>query len=165
MRKTGLGVAGAAMVVALALAGPAAADTREVISFADPFSGSGQCDGFELYFEGHDRGTITNFFDGNGVPYRQIGHIHSTETDYNLATGKSVVIRSNVTVRGDLSPEGDLTSFSIMGEFNIGNLPGEGIVIHDAGVVVNGADGSIVAIHGIHDTFTKGDAAFCDAVS
>ena len=85
MRKGRLGVLGAALV--LALAGPAAADTREVFTFADPFEGSGECDGFDLVWEGHDRGRVTNFFDSEGVPYRQIGHIHAIETDTNLQRG------------------------------------------------------------------------------
>jgi len=164
MRTGRLGLVGVALALSLALASPAAADTREVFTFADPFDGSFECDGFEAYFEGQDRGRITNFYDGDGVPYRQVRHIHAIETDYNLETGKSVVIRTNLTVRGDLSPEGELTSFSIMGEFNIGTLPGEGIVIHDAGLVVIDAEGMVEALRGIHDTFTKGEAAFCEAL-
>lgn len=152
-----------ALLLVLALAGPAAADTREVFTFADEFDGSFECDGFEGYYEGHDRGRITNFFDGDGVPYRQVGHIHAIETDYNLETGKSVVVRTNLTVRGVLSPDGELTSFSIMGEFSIGNLPAEGIVIHDAGLAIN-ENGIVEVLRGIHDTFTKGEDAFCDAL-
>jgi len=68
-----------------------------------------------------------------------------------------VVIRTNLTVRGVLSPDGELTSLSIMGEFNIGNEPGEGIVIHDADLVVIGADGMVEALRG-------GEAAFCEAL-
>jgi hypothetical protein len=151
-------------LLVLALTGPAAADTREVFTFADEFDGSFECDGFDGYFEGHDRGRITNFFDGDGVPYRQVGHIHAIETDYNLETGKSVVVRTNLTVRGVLSPDGELTSFSISGEFSIGNAPAEGIVIHDAGLAVIDADGMAEALRGIHDTFTKGEDAFCDAL-
>jgi hypothetical protein len=165
MRNERLRAAGVAVVMALALAGSAAADTRDVFTFADPFSGGGDCDGFQLYYEGHDHGTVTNFFNGQGVPYRQIGHIHSIETDTNLATGKSVVIRTNITVRGELSPDGELTSHSIMGEFNIGNLPGQGIVIHDSGLAVIDENGLVEVLHGVHDTFVEDGDAFCEAVS
>jgi hypothetical protein len=151
-------------LLVLALTGPAAADTREVFTFADEFDGSFECDGFDGYYEGHDRGSITNFFDGDGVPYRQVGHIHAIETDYNPDTGKSAVVRTNLTVRGVLSPDGELTSHSIAGEFNIGNTPAEGIVVHDAGLAVIDADGMAEALRGIHDTFTKGEQAFCDAL-
>jgi hypothetical protein len=154
----------APLLVSAALAAPASADQREVIHFADPFDGSAQCDGFVDNWEGHDRGTITNF-SRNGVLYRQVGHIHSIETDTNSVTGKSVVIRTNITVTGDLTPDGELTAHTISGEFNVGNSPGQGIVIHDAGTVSFDADGMITAIHGIHDTFDIGEDAFCAALS
>jgi hypothetical protein len=155
---------GAALLLSLALAAPAAADTREVFSFADPFDGGGQCDGFELVYEGHDRGTVTNFL-RNGVPYRQVGHIHAIETDTNLTTGKSVVIRTNLTVLGELTPDGELAAHSVSGQFNIGTSPGQGIVIHDAGLARIDADGMADVLHGIHDVFTDGEGAFCRALA
>jgi len=154
----------AALAASLALAAPAAADTREVFHFADPFDGSAQCDGFVNAWEGHDRGTVTNFF-RDGVPYRQVGHIHAIETDVNLSTGKSVVIRTNITVVGDLTPEGDLAAHSVSGQFNIGTLPGQGIVIHDAGLARIDEEGLVAVLHGIHDVFDEGEGAFCEAVS
>jgi hypothetical protein len=154
----------APLLVSAALAAPASADQRDLIHFADPFDGSAQCDGFVDNWEGHDRGTITNF-SRNGVLYRQVGHIHSIETDTNSVTGKSFVIRTNITVTGDLTPDGELTAHKISGEFNVGNSPGQGIVIHDAGTVSFDADGMTTAIHGIHDTFEIGEDAFCAALS
>src|SRR3954453_9385464 len=103
MRNGRLGVAGAGLVLSLAVAGPAAADTLDVFTFADPFSGTGQCDGFVLAWEGCDRGRATNIINGGSVPYRQTGPIHSIATDTNLTTGKSVVPRTNLTVHGFLS--------------------------------------------------------------
>ena len=154
---------GAALLISLVAAAPAAADTRDVFHFADPFEGSAQCDGFVNNWEGHDRGTVTDFF-RDGVPYREIGKIHSIETDVNSVTGKAVVIRTNITVTGDLSPEGELTSWKIAGEFNVGNSPGEGIVLHDAGNV-RFEDGIPTALHGIHDTFQSDEDPFCAALS
>ena len=98
---------GAALLLSLVAAAPAAADTRDVFHFADPFDGSADCGTFVDNWECHDRGTVTDFF-RDGVPYREIGKIHSIETDMNSVTGKSVVVRPNVTVNGDLSPEGEL---------------------------------------------------------
>ena len=155
---------GAALLLSLALAAPAAADTRDVVRFADPFDGSARCDGFDIAWEGHDRGTITNFF-RDDVPYRQVGHIHAIETDTNLTTGKSVVIRTNLTVVGELTPDGDLASHSVSGQFNIGTSPGEGIVIHDAGLARIDEDGMVSLLHGIHDVFDEGENAFCEALS
>ena len=155
---------GTALLLGLALAAPAAADTRETFHFADPFDGSAQCDGFVNSWEGHDRGTITNF-SRDGVPYRQIGHIHAIETDTNSVTGKSVVIRTNITIVGDLSPAGDLLAHKVSGEFNIGNSAGQGIVIHDAGMLRIDEAGLVTTVHGIHDVFANGEDAFCEALS
>ena len=155
---------GAAVLLSLAVAAPAAADTRETFHFADPFDGSAQCDGFTNSWEGHDRGTVTNFF-RDGVPYRQVGHIHAIETDTNLSTGKSVVVRTNVTVVGELTPDGELASHSISGQFNIGTAPRQGIVVHDAGLARIDEDGLVSVLNGIHDVFSEGEAAFCDALA
>jgi len=65
---------------------------------------------------------------------------------------------------GDLDPDGNLTTWKIAGEFNIGNSPGEGIVLHDSGNV-RFDNGDITAIHGVHDTFTSEDDPFCAALS
>jgi hypothetical protein len=154
----------AVLLFSLVSAAPAAADTRDVFHFADPFDGSAECDGFVNNWEGHDRGTITNFA-RDGVLYRQVGKIHAIETDTNSVTGKSVVIRTNITVVGDLSPEGDLLAHKVSGQFNIGNSPGEGIVIHDAGMIRVDEEGLVTLLHGIHDVFDNGEDAFCEALS
>src|SRR5436305_7280157 len=104
----------APLLVSFALAAPASADQRDVVQFADPFDGSGQCDGFVDNWAGHDRGTITSF-SRDGVLYRQLGHIHAIETDTNSVTGKSVVIRTDITISGDLTPDGDLGAYKISG--------------------------------------------------
>ena len=154
----------APLIVSAALAAPASADQREVVHFADPFDGSAQCTGFVNNWEGHDRGTITNF-SRDGVLYRQVGHIHAIETDTNSVTGKSVVIRTELTVLGDLTPDGELSGYKISGQFNVGTSPSQGIVIHDAGTVTFDSDGMITAIHGIHNVFDSGEDAFCAALA
>jgi hypothetical protein len=154
---------GAALLLSLVAAAPAAADTRDVFHFADPFDGAAECDGFVNNWEGHDRGTITNF-SRDGVLYRQVGHIHAIESDTNSVTGKSVVIRTDVNIVGDLTPDGDLFAFQISGQFNVGTVPGQGIVIHDTGMALN-EDGVITLLHGIHDVFDNGEDAFCAAIS
>jgi hypothetical protein len=155
---------GAVLLFSLVATAPAAADTREVFHFADPFDGSFDCGSFTNTWEGHDRGTITNFA-RDGVLYRQVGKIHAIETDTNSVTGKSVVIRTNITVVGDLSPEGDLLAHQVSGQFNVGNVPGEGIVIHDAGMARIDEEGLVTLLHGIHDVFDNGEDAFCEALS
>ena len=145
----------------LTLPATAGALTVERQYFSDPFDGAFSCAGFDATYEGHDRGQIADYFDKAGNPIKQVGHINSIETDTNLLTGKSVVIRTHLAVHVDY-----VTGFhELTGSFNIGTFPGEGIVIHDSGRVVFDPNDIPVAIHGIHDTLTKGEQAFCDALS
>jgi DNA processing protein len=63
------------------------------------------------------------------------------------------------------TPEGDLAAHSVSGRFNIGTLPGQGIVIHDAGLARIDEQGLVAVLHGIHDVFDEGEGAFCEALS
>ena len=144
---------------------PASAAPPDVQTFSDPFSGEFSCPGFDAVFVGQDRGRITNFFDRNGELVRQVGHIHAVETDTNLSTGVSVRVDTNITVHADLLPDGSFGTFSITGQFNVATRPGRGIVLHDTGRVEFDGEGNPVVFRGVHDTFTKGEQAFCDALS
>jgi hypothetical protein len=155
----------AATTMALGGAGAATARPPEVETFADPFSGSFSCDGFDAVYSGQDRGRIENFVDQDGNLIRQVGHIHAYETDTNLATGLSVKVRTNITVHADLNPDGSFGTYAITGEFNVANRPGKGVVLHDSGRVEFDENGEPVIFRGVHDTFTKGEQAFCDALS
>jgi hypothetical protein len=157
-----IGVAGT--VMALSGAGVASATPPDVQTFADPFSGSFSCDGFDAVYSGQDRGRITDFYDNAGTLVREVGHIHSYETDTNLATGVAVEIRTNITVHADLNADGSFHTWAITGEFNVANRPGKGVVLHDTGRVEFDENGDPVVFHGVHDTFTKADQAFCDAL-
>jgi hypothetical protein len=154
----------AAMTMALASAGAAIGRPPDVETFADPFDGSFSCSGFDAVYSGHDRGRIENFVDQSGTLIRQVGHIHSYETDTNLATGLSVEIRTNLAVHAILNPDGSFRTWALTGEFNVANRPGRGVVLHDTGRVEFDVNGDPVAFHGVHDTFTKGNQAFCDAL-
>jgi hypothetical protein len=144
----------------LALPSVAGALTRERTDFSDPFDGAFSCGSFDAVFEGHDRGFFTDYFDADGNFVKQVGHINSVETDTNLTTGKQVVIRTHITVL--VAADG---SHSLTGLLSGGNFPKEGRVLHDAGRVEFDENEVPVVFHGIHDTFTKGEQAFCDALS
>ena len=157
----------AATGVVLLAAPSASAVPPDVTTFSDPLGGSFSCEGFDATYSGHDRGRITNLFDSQGVLVRQVGHIHAVETDTNLATGETIVVRSNLAVHGELDAEGNLVTWSLTGELDISNRPGDGIVLHDSGFVglqADGSDAMVTVLRGFHDTFTKDDA-FCDALS
>ena len=155
----------AATGVVLLAAPSASAVPPDVTTFSDPLGGSFSCEGFDATYSGHDRGRITNLFDSQGVLVRQVGHIHAVETDTNLSTGESVVIRTNITVHANLAPDGTFLTYAITGQFNVGTDPGEGIVLHDTGRVAFNEQGEPTLFRGVHDTFVKGEQAFCDALS
>src|SRR3954447_18544514 len=121
---------------ALALPAASSALPPDVFTFSDPFGGKFSCDGFDAVYSGHDRGRVSNFFDRNGEPVMQVGHINSIETDTNLRTGKAVVIRTHILVHVDYTTG----THSLSGALNIGTFPKQGIVIHDAGRVEFDAD-------------------------
>jgi hypothetical protein len=150
----------ALLCVLLALPASAGALTVERQYFSDPFGGDYSCEGFDATFEGHDRGQIADYFDAAGNPVKQVGHINSIETDTNLLTGKSVLIRTHITVHLDYVTG----TWAITGLFNGGTFPKEGLVLQDVGRVEFDANGDPVVFHGVHDTFTKGEQAFCDAL-
>lgn len=155
----------AAMTTAAVLFGaPAAqATTPDRFTFSDPFGDSFPCPDFDAEYSGHDRGLVITYFDAAGTPIRQEGHIHATETDTNLSTRESVVARTNLAVHATLDPDGNMVAWSITGEIDVSNRPGDGIVIHDSGYVGLTADLGPFVFHGVHDTFLKD--AFCDALS
>jgi hypothetical protein len=163
--RTSMLVGVAATAMALGGAGAAAARPPEAENFADPFSGSFSCDSFDAVYSGQDRGRIENFVDQNGNLIRQVGHIHSYEMDTNLATGLPVKARTNITVHAGLNPDGSFGTYAITGEFNVASRPGKGVVLHDSGRVEFDEDGDPVIFRGVHHTFTKGEQAFCDALS
>jgi hypothetical protein len=60
---------------------------------------------------------------------------------------------------------GSFYTWAITGEFNMANRPGKGVVLHDSGRIEFDQDGEPIIFRGVHDTFTKGEQAFCDALS
>jgi hypothetical protein len=163
-----LSSAAAATAVSVLFGAPAAqAVTPDVFTFSDPFGDSFDCPGFPAEYSGHDRGRVTTYFDGDGTPTRQEGHIHATETDTNLRTGESIVVRSNLTVHAQLDADGKMTTWSFTGEIDVSTRSGDGIILHDSGFVgleAGDPEPIVTVLHGFHDTFTKDDA-FCDALS
>jgi hypothetical protein len=149
---------------ALAIAAPpafaAAARTSETFTFADPFGGSFSCDGFEGTFSGQDHGKVTTWFDAAGNPIMQVGHISAVETDTNLTTGASVVVRTQLTVHLDYAANVQ----SLTGIRNIANVPGSGVVIQSVGNLTVTPEGDLISVRGsADDIFNEG--GFCAALS
>jgi hypothetical protein len=147
---------------ALAIAAPpafaAAARTSETFTFAEPFGGEFSCDGFEASYSGQVHGMVTNWFDAAGNLIMQVGHISAVETDTNLTTGASVVVRTQLTVHLDFAASVE----SVTGIRNIANVPGSGVVIQSVGDLTVTPEG--ISVRGpADDIFNEG--GFCAALS
>jgi hypothetical protein len=134
--------------------------TRETFEFSDPFSGSFDCGTFAGSFVGHDHGVVTTWFDADGNPVRQQGHLSAVETDTNESSGASVVVRTRLNVNVDYAAN----RMSITGIRNLSNQPGRGVVIQSVGNLVVTLDFEPIAVHGPADDIDLG-GGFCEALS
>lgn len=164
-RKSAIVVAVTALAVAASLPTAATATartfTQETHSGSDPFSGSFSCDGFDAVYTGHDRYTFTNWLDASGAPVRQEGQIYATETDTNLSTGASVIVRTQLNVHIDFVDNIQ----RITGIRNLSTQPGRGVVIQSVGNRTSTADGqTLLALHGPADDINLG-GGFCEALA
>jgi len=155
-----------AAVVTLALAAAAGAvagkRTSETFEFSDPFSGSFDCGTFTATLSGHDKGRVTTWFDENGDPIKQIGRIQATETDVNVTTGTSIVVKTSLTVHMDFVAG----TTTLTGVRNLSTVPGKGVVVQHVGRVVIGPDGEPISLSGKFAEFEAGymDDDFCAAL-
>jgi len=163
-------VAGATVASVLFGAPAANAAVPDSFTFSDDYDGDYACPGFDVTFTGSDRGLVKTYFDQGGTPIKEEGHIHYRETHRNEATGQTIVVRSNVAIHSVLAPDRSQLTWSITGELNVANRPGDGIILHDTGYVglaaIEADPGFVVtALHGVHDTFTSDADPFCEALS
>jgi hypothetical protein len=157
MRKHIAAAAGA--VAALALAVGAAAAPPAHFTDSEDYSGADSCGTFNDMYEGHldVRGTTT--YDKAGNPVRDVVHISGWERNWRSdKPSVSITARRNWTV---------VYTYATDTEKNAGNiytqtLPGQGVLFHDVGNIT--FSGGSVTIHGPHDTFDQGAAAFCNAL-
>jgi hypothetical protein len=163
VRRGSIAAAAAACLVAgLVSAGPASAGTftKDTFTFSDPFSGSFDCGTFEGSYVGHDRGTVTTWFDAAGEPVRQEGKIYAVETDTNETTGASVVVRTQLSVHTDFAAD----TTRITGIRNLSHPSGRGVVIQSVGNLVVTLDGELITVHGPADDILRG-GGFCEALA
>lgn len=139
------------------------------VAFASPpthftdsvdYSGSESCGTFDNLFEGHldIRGITT--FDKQGNPVKDVVHLSGWEVNWR-SDDPSVAITAkrefNVTYVYATDLEKDA------GNIYTQTAPGHGVLFHDVGNI-QFQGGALVVIHGPHDTFTQGQAVFCDAL-
>jgi len=79
-----------AVTLAAASGAVAGARTSETFEFSDPLEGGFDCGSFTATISGHDKGHVRTWFDGEGNPIMQVGHIQATEIDTNDSTGATI---------------------------------------------------------------------------
>ena len=164
--KLQMAVAGlAACAVALWLLGPsiasARAPEREAFSFSNP--GVVDCATFEDQFTDFFAARAVRYFDAAGDPTRIVIHWEHHSNDTNSATGLTLHEHGHFTETIDLMSGTD----TITGNEEIANRPGTGVVVQDAGKVVDDADGNLVFFAGgrQHSEVLLGDQVLCHALA
>src|SRR5262245_31602842 len=119
------------------------------------------CAGFRVSVDGHGTGAHTIHYDNDGNKVRNIAHHHVTEMHRNLSTGRIVEFRGNYT--STYVYAADTQTFN--GAFWIGNVPMEGSVLKEVGLVeFNNTTGEIRTA-GRHDILNIPFDPFCAALS
>jgi hypothetical protein len=101
------------------------------------------------------------FFDNKGNAIRVVEHFVSHSTDTNSVTGLTLHEHDQSTITVDLRTG----QVSIVGGPIRMNRKGQGIVIHDTGIVIFDAAGNIIFEGGPHQLLHQGDQVFCAALS
>src|SRR5215210_7111975 len=139
----------ATMALMVALAGSASAypPTTETL---DPVTGDEvlvNCDGFDIRDDFIQRGTQTTFYDRNGEPVRDRFHFRYVDRFYNSETGKEYTATTANTIDFVDVQSGQLDAMGL--EYHL-TVPGVGVVILDAGKLIETADGEVVFESGKH---------------
>jgi hypothetical protein len=133
------------------------------------------CDGQPVYISGSGREFMTRWHDAEGRATRTIVHLDYPADVFSLSpTGEG----PSVTVRGHFNRhyvypvpgDRDTRVLTEVGAIYLVNLEGQGIVVHDTGLVTfqPGQDFEEIAVqHGVHDVYDDFDGfvqTLCDAL-
>jgi hypothetical protein len=123
------------------------------------YSGATSCGAFDDVYVGHLDVNVTSTFDKAGNPVTDIVHISGWETN-----SRSDMPSVTMTAHRSFTV---IYTYATDSERDVGNIftqtaPGEGVLFHDVGFIM--FDGGSVTVHGPHDIFDQGDAAFCNAL-
>jgi hypothetical protein len=145
---------------ALAPAGNAVAVPPDHTTDSFDYGGTSSCGSFDDVFVGDLDVRVVTTYDRAGNPVRDIVHLSGWETNY-----RSDMPSVSLTGHRSFTAIFDYASGA---ERDLGNVftqtaPGQGVLFHDVGFIK--FDGQDVTIHGPHDIFEQGDAAFCDALT
>jgi hypothetical protein len=152
------------LLAAFALATQAGAGQPDHFTDTSDYSGAVPCPGlsFDDAFAGHlDISGITTF-DKSGNPVTDIVHFSGWETNWRSdAPSVAYTLKREYTVIYDYATNTEKD----IGMVYSGNAPGLGVLFHDVGnISFDDSTGENIYVHGPHDVFDQGDAAFCNAL-
>jgi hypothetical protein len=129
-------------------------------AFEDP--GVIDCGTFRDNFVDFLSGTGTTFYDNHGDPIRSVFHIEHHSNDVNSVTGVTIHEHGHFI-------ETDLITGTrtVVGNSEVANRPGFGVVVQDVGRTVFDSDGNLVFFAGgrNHSELFGGDQVLCDALA
>jgi hypothetical protein len=152
-----LGALTAGLLAAAALAVPPDHHTD-----SQDYSGGSSCGAFTDLYEGHIDATGITRFDRQGNPVEDVVHVTGWERNWRSdRPSVSFTAKRSFTVHYDYATDTE----SDTGMIFSATAPGQGILFHDVGNIRfdDGTD-TVISIHGPHDVFEQGDAAFCNAL-
>jgi hypothetical protein len=145
--------------VGLLLVSAASATPPERFTDSFTYSGSASCGGFDDVWEGSIEVSGMTTFDTAGNPVADIVHIKRVETNWRSDDPSvSMTATGSFTVHFDYATDTETDTGQVFSQ----TYPGLGVLFHDVGNISFSPGG--VVIHGPHDIFEQGDAAFCDAL-
>jgi len=149
----------ASLAAGLVLASAATAASPIRFTDSNDYSGSVSCGSFNDMYQGHlDISGITTL-DRNGNPVRDVVHITGWQRNWRSdRPSVSMTATRNFTVVFVYATGVESDNGSVFTQV----APGQGVLFHDVGNIVFA--GGHVTIHGPHDVFDQGDAAFCNAL-
>jgi hypothetical protein len=136
------------------------AATPDHFSFHNEGSFTIKCGGFKINEYYLQDGRVTDFYEKDGTPLSELVHVDQNRILTNLATGFTVEAPGHFSFTVDLQT-GAAQEFGLVDRINI---PGQGVVVLDAGKITIDADGNMT-FSGPHQHFTGGDDVLCAALS
>jgi len=148
--------------LALALVAPAVAAEPDIDFFHDEGSFVvADCGSFLALADYVADYTVTTLFDAAGHPVRVQAQYLVNATLTNSVTGVSLSDHSHWMLFWDLE-QGTTSDVGLVYQITI---PGEGIVVLDAGRIVWDANDNVIFEAGQHQVLHEGGAVFCGALS
>jgi hypothetical protein len=152
--------AGACVAVMLAIVASATASPPAHHTDSVDYSGATSCGSFNDLYEGHlDAAGITTY-DADGNPIKDVVHISGWERNWRSdQPSVSITARRSFNITYVYATDTEKDAGSVFTQ----TAPGNGVLFHDVGNI-QFQGGEVIVVHGPHDIFDQGDAAFCNAL-